>query len=93
MANFSDMIENVMEIFMDNFSVYGSSFDSCLINLDKVLKRCEETNLVLNWEKCHFMVNKGIVLGYLVLSRGIEVDKSKIDLIENIDNSDLYKRN
>ena len=83
MAIFLDMIENVMEIFMDDFSMYGSSFDSCLINLAKVLKRCEEANLVLNWEKCHFMVNEGIVLGHLVSSRGIEVDKSKIDLIEN----------
>ena len=46
-----------------------------------VLKRCEETNLVLNWEKCHFMVTHGIVLGHVISSKGIEVDKSKIDLI------------
>ncbi|XP_019183957.1 PREDICTED: uncharacterized protein LOC109178861 [Ipomoea nil] len=47
---------DIIEIFMDNFSVVGSSFDTCLANLSRVLQRCEETNLVLNWEKCHFMV-------------------------------------
>ena len=59
---FSDMIEEIMEVFMDDFSVYGKTFDSCLENLDKVLQRCEEKHLVLNWEKCHFMVREGIVL-------------------------------
>ena len=58
MAIFSDMIKDFMEIFMDDFSVFGSSFDTCLHNLDLVLNRCEETNLVLNWEKCHFMVRE-----------------------------------
>ena len=62
MAIFSDYIENIMEVFMDDFSVYGVSFDNCLTNLSKVLKRCIEVNLVLNWEKCHFMVQEGIVL-------------------------------
>ena len=60
MAIFSDMIEDIVEVFMDDFSVYGSSFDACLINLERVLKRCKETNLVLNWEKCHFMVQEGM---------------------------------
>ena len=69
---------------MDNFSVYGSSFDDCLSNLDRVLQRCEETNLVLNWEKCHFMVNEGIVLGHKISERGIEVDKAKVDAIEKM---------
>ena len=66
------------------FSIYGSSFDDCLSNLDRVLQRCEETNLVLNWEKCHFMVNEGIVLGHKVSERGIEVDKAKVDAIEKM---------
>ena len=61
---------------MDDSSVYGKTFDSSLENLDKVLQRCEEKNLVLNWEKCHFMVREGIVLGHLVSERGIEVDKA-----------------
>ncbi|XP_065871928.1 uncharacterized protein, partial [Euphorbia lathyris] len=61
---FNDFIEDIMEVFMDDFLVYGDSFDACLQNLDKVLSRCEETNLVLNWEKCHFMVDEGIVLGF-----------------------------
>ncbi|GJY83943.1 reverse transcriptase domain-containing protein [Tanacetum coccineum] len=61
-----------MEVFMDDFSVFGNSFDHCLLNLEKMLKRCEETNLVLNWEKCHFMVREGIVLGHKVSGTGIE---------------------
>ena len=69
---------------MDDFSVYGSSFDHCLHNLNKVLQRCEETNLVLNWEKCHFMVNEGIVLRQKISKRGIEVDKAKIEAIERM---------
>jgi len=84
MAIFSDMIENIMEVFMDDFSVYGKSFDECLENLDKVLKRCQETHLVFNWEKCHFMVREGIVLGHRVSERGIEVDRAKIDIIEQL---------
>ncbi|CAN6687996.1 unnamed protein product [Malus baccata var. baccata] len=78
---FSDFVEKIIEVFMDDFSVFGDSFDGCLENLTKILKRCVETNLVLNWEKCHFMVRQGIVLGHIVSERGIEVDKSKIDLI------------
>ncbi|KAK1692068.1 hypothetical protein QYE76_008765 [Lolium multiflorum] len=74
----------VNKVFMDDFSVYGNSFDSCLRNLDKVLQRCEETNLVLNWEKCHFMVNEGIVLGHKISERGIEVDRAKVEAIEKM---------
>ncbi|CAN6725525.1 unnamed protein product [Malus baccata var. baccata] len=78
---FSDFVEKIIEVFMDDFSVFGDSFDGCLENLTIILKRCVETNLVLNWEKCHFMVRQGIVLRCIVSERGIEVDKSKIDLI------------
>ncbi|KAM2141409.1 hypothetical protein ACFX1Q_007687 [Malus domestica] len=78
---FSEFVEKIIEVFMDDFSVFGDSFDACLENLTIILKRCVETNLVLNWEKCHFMVRQGIVLGHIVSERGIEVDKSKIDLI------------
>ncbi|CAL9001020.1 unnamed protein product, partial [Prunus brigantina] len=84
MAIFSDMVERFMEVFMDDFSVFGSSFDDCLHHLSLVLKRCQETNLILNWEKCHFMVRQGIVLGHVVSSKGIEVDKAKIDIISNL---------
>ena len=61
--------------------VYGSSFDACLDSLDRVLNRCIETNLVLNFEKCHFMLEQGIVLGHIISSRGIEADPAKIDVI------------
>ncbi|KAK1696156.1 hypothetical protein QYE76_012853 [Lolium multiflorum] len=54
------------------------------IDYRKVNKRCEETNLVLNWEKCHFMVNEGIVLGHKISERGIEVDRAKVEAIEKM---------
>jgi hypothetical protein len=73
MSILSDMIEEIMEVFMDDFSIYGKTFDDCLENLDKVLQRCE---------KCHFMVREGIVLGHLISERGIEVDRAKIEVIE-----------
>ena len=69
---------------MDEFLVLGNSFDNCLENLRSALIRCEETNLVLNWEKCHFMVQEGIVLGHWISVRRIEVDKAKIEAIEKL---------
>ncbi|GJT36153.1 reverse transcriptase domain-containing protein [Tanacetum coccineum] len=83
-AIFHDMVEDFMEVFMDDFSVFGNSFDQCLNNLDKMIDRCEETNLVLNWEKCHFMVNEGNILGHKISGKGIEVDKAKIDVIAKL---------
>nr|GEU53423.1 reverse transcriptase domain-containing protein [Tanacetum cinerariifolium] len=61
MAIFHDMIKKTMEVFMDDISVFGNSFQSCLSHLERMLKRCEDTNLCLNWEKSHFMVKKGHV--------------------------------
>ena len=69
---------------MDYFTIHGNSFDNCLHNLTLVLKRCIETNLVLNSEKCHFMVEQGIVLGHIVSSKVIEVDKANIDIIQSL---------
>ncbi|GJT51704.1 putative nucleotidyltransferase, ribonuclease H [Tanacetum coccineum] len=83
-AIFYDMVEDFMEVFMDDFSVFGNSFNQCLNNLDKMFSRCEKTNLALNWEKCHFMVKEGIVLGHKISRKGIKVDKSKIDVIAKL---------
>ncbi|RDX93500.1 Retrovirus-related Pol polyprotein, partial [Mucuna pruriens] len=83
---FSNLLQDCMEVFMDDFTVYVDSFEACLSNLSKVLKRCVDTNLVLNFEKFHFMVTEGIVLGHLVSNRGIEVDKSKIYIITSLPN-------
>jgi len=69
---------------MDDFSIFGPSFDCCLTNLELMLRRCVEANLVLNWMKCHFMVQERIVLGHKISARGIEVDKAKIDVIEKL---------
>ncbi|GJY10543.1 reverse transcriptase domain-containing protein [Tanacetum coccineum] len=84
MAIFHDMIEKTMEVFMDDFSVFGNSFGTCLSYLDKMLKQCEDTNLCLNWEKSHFMVKEGIVLGHKISKNGIEVDKAKVDVIAKL---------
>ena len=78
---FSDMVERIMEVYMDDITIYGGTFEECLANLETVLRRCIEKNLVLNWEKCHFMVNQGIVLRHVIYSMGIEVDKAKVELI------------
>ena len=82
MSIFSNMIEEIMEVFIDDFSVYGTTFDHCLENLDRVLQRCQEKDLILNWEKCQFMVREGI--GHVVSERRIEVDKAKIKVIERL---------
>ncbi|GJT68455.1 reverse transcriptase domain-containing protein [Tanacetum coccineum] len=83
-AIFHDMIEKTMEVFMDDFLVIGDSFSSCLSHLDMMLKWCEDTNLVLNWEKCHFMVKEGIVLGHKISKSGIKVDRAKVDVISKL---------
>ncbi|XP_048502941.1 uncharacterized protein LOC125498721 [Beta vulgaris subsp. vulgaris] len=84
MSIFSEFIESIMEVFMDDFSVYGSTFDTCLVNITKVMKRCEECNLVLNWKKWHFMVTEGVVLGHIVSGKGIQVDRAKVQVIEQL---------
>ncbi|GJW62681.1 reverse transcriptase domain-containing protein [Tanacetum coccineum] len=91
MAIFHDMIEETMEVFMDDFSVFEDSFSSCLSHLGKMLKWCEDTNLVLNWEKCHFMVKEGIVLGHEISKNGIEVDRAKVDVIAKLPHSTSVK--
>nr|GFA11001.1 reverse transcriptase domain-containing protein [Tanacetum cinerariifolium] len=83
MAIFHDMIEQTMEVFMDYFLVFGNSFSTCLTNLEKMLKWCEDTKLALNWEKSHFMVKEGIVLGHKISKKGIEVDKQKSKSFQN----------
>nr|GEY00123.1 reverse transcriptase domain-containing protein [Tanacetum cinerariifolium] len=84
MAIFHDMIEQTMEVFMDDFLIFGNSFSTCLTNLEKMLKRCEDPKLALNWEKSYFMVKEGIVLGHKISKKGIEVDKAKIKVISKL---------
>jgi hypothetical protein len=84
MAIFSNLIERVMEVFMDDFSIYGKPLEDCMANLDKVLKRCQMANLVLNWKQCHFIIWEGIVLGHKISEKGIKVDKAKIEVIEQL---------
>ncbi|KAI3770488.1 hypothetical protein L6452_01622 [Arctium lappa] len=91
MSVFSDMLGESLEVFMDDFSVFGETFESCLHSLERVLKRCEETNLVLSWEKSHFMVQEGIVLGHVISERGIEVDRAKVQVISTLPPPTLVK--
>ena len=84
MSIFSAMVAQTLEVFMDDFSVFGETYNDGFHNLKEVLKRCEMTNLVLNWEKCHFMVQEGIVLGHKVSKNSIEVDKAKIEVIDKL---------
>ncbi|GJZ83454.1 reverse transcriptase domain-containing protein [Tanacetum coccineum] len=84
LAIFHDMVKKRMKVFMDDFSVFGNSFENCLSRLDKMLKRCENTNICLNWKKSHFMVKEGIVLGHKISKNGIKVDKSKVDVIAKL---------
>nr|GEY02432.1 hypothetical protein [Tanacetum cinerariifolium] len=84
MAIFHDIIKKTMEVFMDDFSVFRNSFQTCLSHLDKMLKRCEDTNLCLNWEKSQFMIKEGIVLGHKISKNKIEVNKAKVDVIAKL---------
>ena len=84
MSMFSDLVEEVMEVFMDDFTIYGFSFEHCLNNLETVLQRCKDKQLALNWEKCHFMVTEGIVLGHKIFATGLEVDQSKVSIIKTL---------
>nr|GEY15875.1 reverse transcriptase domain-containing protein [Tanacetum cinerariifolium] len=91
MAIFHDMIEKTMKVFIDDFSVFENSFQTCLSHLARMLKRCEDTNLCLNWEKSHFMVKKGIVLDHKISKQGIEVDKAKVDVITKLPHLTIVK--
>nr|GEV70508.1 DNA-directed DNA polymerase [Tanacetum cinerariifolium] len=91
MAIYHDIIEKMMEVFMDDFSVFGNSFEICLSHLDKMLQRCEDTNLCLNWKKSHFMVKEGIILGHKISKNVIEVDKAKVDVIAKLPHPTIVK--
>ena len=82
MSIISDMVEDTIEVFLDDFSVVSELCERCLSHLSEVLKRCEDFNLVVNMEKCHFMVKEGIVLGHHISEKGIEVVRAKVEVIE-----------
>nr|GFB84334.1 reverse transcriptase domain-containing protein [Tanacetum cinerariifolium] len=84
LAIFHDMVEKTMKVFMDDFSIFGNSFENYLSRLDKMLQRCEDTNLSLNWEKSHFMVKEGIFLCHKISKNRIEVDRVKVNVIAKL---------
>nr|GEU63616.1 DNA-directed DNA polymerase [Tanacetum cinerariifolium] len=92
-AIFHDMIKKMMDVFMDDFLVASDSFSLCLSYFDKMLQRCDDTNLVLNWEKCHFMVKEGIVIGHKISKSGIEVDRAKVNVIAKLSHPTFVKEN
>ena len=81
---FSYFLGDSLEVFMDDFFVFGDDFDNCLAHLTKILKVCNRKRHVLSWEKSHFIVREGVVLGHLVSGEGLEVDKAKIEVIQNL---------
>ena len=83
-AIFSDFLGDSLEVFMDDFSIFGNDFESCLAHLTKILEVCVRKRLVLSWEKSHFMVRKGVVLGHIVSGKGLEAHKAKIEVIQNL---------
>ena len=81
---FSDLTHDCVEVFMDDFSVYGETFKEALDNLVKVMKRWQEANLALSHKKCRMMFTKGVVLGHIISQAGIEVDPAKVSVISNL---------
>ena len=78
------MIHDCVKVFMDYFSVYGDTYEEALTNLEKVIIRCQETNLSLSHEKCKMLFTKGVVLGHIISQNEIEVDPAKIRVISNL---------
>lgn len=88
---FSNMVEHLREIFMDDFSSFGNSFDECLHYLVVVITRCRDKNLTLNWEKLHFIIWNGNVLEHFISTKGINVYKAKVDLITILPHTQIVK--
>ena len=84
MGIFSDLLNDCLKIFMDDFTPYGDAFEKALTNLEKVLERCEQTNVSLSTEKLHMMMTEGIVLGHFISTDEIKVDPAKIEVISKI---------
>ncbi|KAI5668236.1 hypothetical protein M9H77_18089 [Catharanthus roseus] len=83
MAIFEELVGDIMEVFIDDFSIVGNSFDMCLHTLENFSK-IEDIHLVLNWEKCHIMIQEGIVLGHKISKHGIEVDRAKMETTKRL---------
>jgi len=81
---FSNLLNDCLEIFMDYFKPYGDAFETPLVNLEKVLEWCVQTNVSLSTEKCHMMMTEGIMLGHYISVDGIKVDPAKIEVILKI---------
>jgi hypothetical protein len=89
---FSNMVNDCMEMFMDDFTSYGIDFDEALTNLEKVLKICIQSHIYLSTEKCHMMMSEGVVLGHFISYARIQVDPAKIQVILDIPSHQLRKR-
>lgn len=81
---FFSLMHECVEMYMDDFNAYGDSFNKALVNLEKVLNRCRETNLALSNEKCNMLLAKGIVLRHHISFVGIKVYFAKIEVIDNL---------
>ena len=83
-AIFSYFLGDNLEVFMDDFSILGNDFNSCMAHLTKILEVCVKKRLVLSWKKSHFMVREGVVLTHIISGKGLEVDKTKIEVIQKL---------
>lgn len=81
MGIFSDLVDDIVEIYMDEFTPYEDSFEEGFENLEKLLERCKRTHVSLSTLKSHMMRDKGIVLGHLISIAGIRVDPAKVEVI------------
>ena len=81
---FSDFLGDSLEVFIDDFFIFGNNFNSGLAHLTNILEVCVRKRLVLSWEKSHFMIREGVVLRHIVSGKGLEVDKAKIEVIQNL---------
>lgn len=81
---FANLVNDCVEVYMDDFTVHGNTYEEAKENLEKVLKRCIDTNLSLSHEKCHILMTEGIVLGHFISSKGVQVDPKKVQIIQDL---------
>ena len=83
-AILSDFLGDSLEVFMDDFFIYGNDFKTVLAHLTKILEVRVRKQLALRWEKSHFMVREGVVIEHIISGKGLEVDKAKREVIQNL---------
>jgi len=81
---FPELVHDSVEIYMDDFTPYGSNFQEALTILRKFLAKCIEMNLSLSLDKCELLMTEGIMLGHTISQQGLQVDPNKIAIIQRV---------